>query len=65
MCLVEQSLSSRHLTSVGDDPVDLEALTPSISFPARTRESSNPYHEKTFFAIRGNMRLSHMTLSEM
>ena len=29
MCLVEQKLNSRTLTSVSDDPEDLEALTPN------------------------------------
>ena len=29
MCLVEQTLNARPLTSVSDDPDDLEALTPN------------------------------------
>ena len=29
MCLVEHTLSARPLTSVSDDPDDLEALTPN------------------------------------
>ena len=29
MCLLEQTLNARPLTSVSDDPDDLEALTPN------------------------------------
>ena len=29
MCLVEQTLNARPITPAGDDPADLEALTPN------------------------------------
>ena len=35
MCLVEQIMISRPLTSVSDDPEDSEALTPNHFLPAR------------------------------
>ena len=56
MCLVEQTLNSRPLTAVSDDPEDLTAFTPNRFLLGREKASasfmlsSERYHDlkKTF-----------------